>query len=106
VFDQASQMPPGVLPVLGTTSSWVTSLIPQPTLGAPAADASGLASLFPQPGLDLPKIPGLPVPLPENIPLNPTDFICEGTSWSATATDADGVTLPGTPPADRRDDWG
>jgi hypothetical protein len=99
-------MPPGVLPVLGTTSSWVTSLIPQPTLGAPPASSSGFASLFPSPGLDLPEIPNLPVPLPENIPLMPTDFICEGTGWSATVEGSEGAALPTTPPVDRRDDWG
>lgn len=98
-------MPPGVLPVLGTASSWVTSVLPQPTLGAPPASSQGFSSLFGVPGLDLPEVKNLPVPLPDNIPLLPTDFLCEGTNWSATVQGDDGVALPGTPPADRRDDW-
>ncbi|MCV7070706.1 hypothetical protein H7H73_09890, partial [Mycobacterium rufum] len=77
--------------------------------------ATGVSNLIAPSPLNLPSIPGLPVPLPNQIPV-PSDLLCVGTDWSATQGDsanrgpanADLPRVPvtaATPAGDRRDRW-
>ncbi|GJF10103.1 hypothetical protein NGTWS1803_16330 [Mycolicibacterium cyprinidarum] len=125
--------PPGVLRTVQDGVSSVAGALPPPPVPAPGAAgavnvgvpaapspltplaATGLSNLVsPQP-LTIPSIPGLPVPLPSEIPV-PTDLLCVGTNWSASQGDpaaesAINVDIPkalvtGTGPlGERRDRW-
>lgn len=77
--------------------------------------ATGLSNLIAPPSLNIPSIPGLPVPLPNEIP-TPSDLLCVGTDWSvsqgdsatAPAVNADipKALVTGTEPlGERRDRW-
>ncbi len=100
---------------------------PAPAPGAPAAVsiagpalpdpvtpllATGVSNLIAPSPLNLPSIPGLPVPLPNQIPV-PSDLLCAGTDWAASqgggavhapTADAD-VTRAPVAGSDRRDRW-
>ncbi len=125
--------PPGVLRTVQDSASSVVGLLPPPPAPAPGAPgavsvsgpvipdtvtpllATGVSNLIAPSPLNLPSIPGLPVPLPNEIPV-PSDLLCVGTDWSATQGDSaagrpanadlPGVPVTGaTPAGDRRDRW-
>jgi hypothetical protein len=48
--------------------------------------ATSLSNLIAPPSLTIPSIPGLPVPLPNELPV-PSDLLCAGTDWSASQGD-------------------
>ncbi|PWQ83760.1 hypothetical protein DKX15_22200, partial [Enterococcus faecium] len=75
---------------------------------------TSLSNLITPPSLTIPSIPGLPVPLPNEVPV-PSDLLCVGTDWSASQGDSAAtpgnvevprrVTTGGAPAGDRRDRW-
>ncbi|EKF23975.1 hypothetical protein C731_1995 [Mycolicibacterium hassiacum DSM 44199] len=110
--------PPGLLRTTQGAVSSVTGVLPPAPAPAPGASgslaagipagdqvtgpiATGISNLVAPPALALPDIPGLPVPLPNGIPM-PTDLICEGTDWSTSRTPAAEIPAPA---GDRRDRW-
>ncbi|MGE3658801.1 MAG: hypothetical protein AB7G47_18740 [Mycolicibacterium sp.] len=107
-------LPPPPAPVPGAAAT-VDAGIPAPAAPLTPLAATGLSNLVAPPSLTVPSIPGLPVPLPSEIPM-PTDLICVDTAWSASqgdstgapATNGDGpkALVEGTKPvSDRRDRW-
>ena len=125
--------PPGVLRTVQGAASSVAGALPPPPAPAPGVPgavsvsgppipdgvtpllATGVSNLIAPSPLNLPSIPGLPVPLPNQIPV-PSDLLCVGTDWSATQGDsanrgpanADLPRVPvtaATPAGDRRDRW-
>jgi len=50
--------------------------------------ASGISNLVSPPALNLPSVPGLGIPLPNQVPI-PSDLLCVGTDWSASQGDDD-----------------
>ncbi len=124
--------PPGVLRTVQDSASSVIGLLPPPPAPAPGVPgavsvsgpgipdavtpllATGVSNLISPSPLNLPSIPGLPVPLPNEIPV-PSDLLCVGTDWSATQGDsargpvnADVPRAPvsgAAPAGDRRDRW-
>ncbi|WP_240431028.1 hypothetical protein [Mycobacterium kyogaense] len=122
--------PPGVLRTVQDAASSVAGVLPPPPAPAPGAPAAvsisappvpdgftpllatGVSNLISPSPLNLPSIPGMPVPLPNEIPV-PSDLLCAGTDWSASqgggvtrapAADADVVRAP-VVGGDRRDRW-
>jgi hypothetical protein len=119
--------PPGVLRAVQDTASSVAGVLPPPPAPAPGAPgavsisgpgipdpvtpllATGVSNLIAPSPLNLPSIPGMPFPLPNEIPV-PSDLLCVGTDWSATQGDS---ATPGSvdvnaarqPVADGRDRW-
>lgn len=96
--------PPGVMRTVQDAASSVAGVMPPPpppvpgasgaaSVGVPAPPdpltplaATGLSNLIAPPPLNIPSIPGLPVPLPNEIPV-PSDLLCIGTDWSASQGD-------------------
>ncbi len=124
--------PPGVLRTVQDAASSVAGALPPPPAPAPGAAgaasvsgpvvpdtvtpllATGVSNLVSPSPLNLPSIPGLPVPLPSEIPV-PSDLLCVGTDWSATqgdsaqaptSADIPRALITGAAPAgERRDRW-
>jgi hypothetical protein len=97
---------PALLPgVPGSAAAITTPGLPSLFPGAPIANAvatlptppvevlpslaQGVATLLSPPQITLPGIPGFSVPLPKTISA-PSDLLCIGTGWSATAGGAAG----------------
>jgi hypothetical protein len=124
--------PPGVLRTVQNTASSVAGALPPPPAPAPGGPAvvsvgappvpdgftpllaSGVSNLIAPSPVNLPTIPGLPVPLPNQLPV-PSDLLCAGTDWSATQgdsatagpnADVPRVPVSGPAPATDRRDWG
>jgi hypothetical protein len=104
--------PPGTPPVPGASGAASVSVPGVPSPIAPLA-ATGLSNLISPPSLTIPSIPGLPIPLPSELPV-PSDLLCVGTDWSASQGDSAAapanVEIPraliaGTPPVGDRRDW-
>jgi hypothetical protein len=105
--------PPGTPSVPGGAGS-VSVGVPAPPSPLTPLAATGLSNLVSPPSLTIPSIPGLPVPLPNEVPV-PSDLLCVGTDWSATQGDS--ATTPvnaeipralvtgAAPVGDRRDRW-
>ncbi|MDA4103593.1 hypothetical protein MMON44395_18695 [Mycolicibacterium monacense DSM 44395] len=90
-------------PLEGAAAVFDRLLPGAPTPGAPGAAANGPWDFIPT--IQVPQIPGLPVPLPTEIG-PPSDGICAGTGglWSASAAPgATPATAPASPVSDRRD---
>jgi hypothetical protein len=49
---------------------------------------TGVSNLVSPPALNLPSIPGVGIPLPNQVPI-PSDLLCVGTDWSASQGDSD-----------------
>ncbi len=105
--------PPGTPPVPGGSGSVSLAVPGTPSPIAPLA-ATGLSNLVSPPSLTIPSIPGLPVPLPNTVPV-PSDLLCVGTDWSASqgdsaatppAAEVPRVVTGAAPTGDRRDRWG
>jgi hypothetical protein len=124
--------PPGVIRTVQDGASSVASVLPPPPAPAPGASgavnvgvpgppdpltplaATGLSNLIAPTPLNIPSIPGLPVPLPNALPV-PSDLLCVGTDWSASqgdsaaapVVDADlpKVSAGQAPSGERRDRW-
>ena len=97
--------PPGLLRAVQGTASSVSGALPPPPAPAPGAPgavsvsgpgipdpvtpllATGVSNLIAPSPLNLPSIPGMPFPLPNEIPV-PSDLLCAGTDWSATQADS------------------
>ncbi|BBX16926.1 hypothetical protein MDUV_17860 [Mycolicibacterium duvalii] len=122
--------PPGALRAVQDTASSVVSALPPPPAPAPGAPgaaavgvpappdpvtplvATGISNLVAPPPVNVPSIPGIGVPLPNEVPM-PTDFLCS--DWSAKRGDSAGAPIAnteipralitGTAPAGR-DRWG
>jgi hypothetical protein len=110
----AGVLPPPAAPVPGASAAASVGAPAPPSPLTPLA-ATGLSNLIAPPPLSIPSIPGLPVPLPNEIPV-PTDLLCLGTDWSASEGDpaaapAVNADIPralvtGTDPfGERRDRW-
>ncbi|WP_218014541.1 hypothetical protein [Mycolicibacterium palauense] len=74
---------PGLLSPITGPSSIAASLPPETAVLAPLL-GTGTSALLPWPGLDLPGVPGLPIPTPSYVGL-PRDLVCEETAWSLQA---------------------
>ncbi|WP_347133446.1 hypothetical protein [Mycobacterium sp. DL] len=109
----AGALPPPPAPVPGAAGAVNVGVPATPDPFTPLA-ATGLSNLIAPPPLNIPSIPGLPVPLPNEIPV-PSDLLCIGTDWSASQGDsaapAVNVDIPkalvtgADPVGDRRDRW-
>ncbi len=105
--------PPGAPPVPGGAGAVNVSVPGVPSPMTPLA-ATGLSNLVSPPSLTIPSIPGLPVPLPNELPV-PSDLLCVGTDWSASQGDSAeapaNVEIPralitgAAPVGERRDRW-
>lgn len=81
-----SALPPPPAPVPGASGAASVG-VPAPSSPFTPLAATGLSNLIAPPPLNIPSIPGLPVPLPNEIPM-PSDLLCIGTDWSASQADS------------------
>mgnify|MGYP007088732256 FL=1 len=78
--------PPGTPPVPGAPGA-VNVAVPGPPSPLTPLAATGLSNLINPPSLTIPSIPGMPIPLPNTVPV-PSDLLCVGTDWSASQGDS------------------
>ncbi|HEX5144969.1 MAG TPA: hypothetical protein VFW21_13980 [Mycobacterium sp.] len=91
----------GLIP-FGAMAPVLGALAPVTGLAAPLL--GGGSSMLAPAAIGVPTVPGLPLPLPTTVSM-PSDLVCSGTGWSATAPH-EGAPAPGHGAAEpRRGDW-